>query len=1514
MKIKFALIWILFLCFNVPFFGQGSESFANCNATGFYTDGSYVGDDGITWSYIKSRNEGLYAISGKGILLRNLSAESKITSSSIPNGIGHFTCKLKKGFTNTGNRQVELFVNGISQGTSIAWDNDDVQTFSINTLNITGDVIIEIRNITAHQVVIDDISWTAASTEIVDYCNLQFPADGNLSVGTIFNVFAQVYKAGVTEVAGPSSDIVSWIGYSTTNNHPSSADWSWVPATYNAQIGNNDEYMANIGSSLSSHTYYYASRFQIEGGPYRYGGYNASGGGFWDGTYNVSGKLSVDTVDFCNLQFPGVGTITVGDPYVVYGQVMEQGITPGTGQGPGIEAEIGYSTTDSNPNTWTNWVSAAYNPTCADCNFTQNDEYFADIGPILTDPGTFYYATRFRLNDGVWHYGGILADGSAGGFWDGSTYISGVLNVTGPRIRVEGNLGTFPLIANGDTTPQGTDNTLFKGQLIGATQAKTYRIRNLGNTNLMVSSITITGLNPGDFTIKLLPETSILPGAYSIFEIEFSPLVAGERNATVSIVNNDPYNNPYTFAIRGTGKCIASAYTIFPATGPAGTIVTITGTNFDTSSKADINGIVMTPNIINATTMEVTIPINSHTGNITVVNGLDCTSTIPFTIIDHKIGGCEGDNYVSDLFISEVTDATVGGLSYIEIYNGTGNTINLSNYSIEMYYNGNTVSGNTVALDGVTLPHNATHTLAIGVVNSPSSSNSCLKLGGNGQLADQMNIAQGINKKDNEHDMIRLVKSNGTIVVDQFGVYNDRTWMDSTIITGDRGFNFKRRNLPSPIPNPYFDLNDWQIIDWVGSGSASCPTNDYSGIGQYDFSGGKPPLVEVQPFDNSSTCRLSTTLNVSGAESFPGSLPLAYQWFYNATGAADWIEILPNDPNYSGQQSPTLVIENTLPLDGYQYYVQIRENSATCYMASTAVRLTLSQTSWNGVSWHPTIPDSNIIAILNSNYTTNPASGSFTACSLVVNSGHTLNVTDHFFVEAINDVIVYGNSTADLGSIIVDSKGSFVQRGDDTFAGIFKLNNTAKAQVIKNTDTKYNWYDYTYWGSPVTNETVEAVLSMASPSRRFMFKAENYEDSNGDDIDDNNDAWQQASGTMIPGIGYAATSNKSGAFPRIDTTEFNGPFNNGNIPVTIHTNTITTDKDWNLIANPYASAIDFHALYDENSHVIEGSAYLWSQASPPEASNPGPDKLNFNGNDYVIITVGSGNIAVRNTDIPSDYIPSGQGFFVIGINSGGTLTFKNSMRMADGTSNDQFFRPSNSNEANKLWLNLTSDNGIFNQVLVAYVEGATDGFDGFAFDAERNLSSGLNAIIYTKIPNNDKKYAIQGKDVKSISVDEQIALGFKTSITQPTLYKLAIAQTQGLFFDTNPIFLRDNDLNVYHDLTVGPYHFTSVPGEFNTRFSLLFKNDTLATEELAFNENHLSIVELNNGHIEFTVPPHVQMISVEIIDLLGRRLYYLQSTGTTEVYNLSNLKPSAYIAKVALSNGQILTKRAIKRR
>jgi hypothetical protein len=249
--------------------------------------------------------------------------------------------------------------------------------------------------------------------------NVQWPPSGTVQQGGSFIVYAQVWMDGVTSLPGQAEGMKAWIGVSTENTDPST--WTtWVEATYNTDSGNNDEFQADIAVGLSAGTYYYASRFQYEESDFFYGGL----GGPWNGIGNNSGVLTVTAlpqIEWANLQWPGSGTIEPGMEYNVYAQVYKSGVTEAEGQGAGIQVWIGYSTENTDPSGWTNWIAAVYN-----ADVGSNDEYVANLAHGLAE-GTYYYASRFQLGESDYIYGGFSE--ASGGFWDGVTHVSGVLTI-----------------------------------------------------------------------------------------------------------------------------------------------------------------------------------------------------------------------------------------------------------------------------------------------------------------------------------------------------------------------------------------------------------------------------------------------------------------------------------------------------------------------------------------------------------------------------------------------------------------------------------------------------------------------------------------------------------------------------------------------------------------------------------------------------------------------------------------------------------------------------------------------------------------------------------------------------------------------------------------------------------------------------------------------------------------------------------------------------------------------------
>ena len=135
----------------------------------------------------------------------------------------------------------------------------------------------------------------SAPPPVITFANLQWPEQGGIDIFTDFYVYGQAYIAGLTGLPTPAPGLQAWVGYSSANTDPST--WiDWIAAAYNAPAGNNDEFKANLGPAINAYgRFYYVTRFQLNANPYKYGGFSATGGGFWDGVTNKSGILDVYT-------------------------------------------------------------------------------------------------------------------------------------------------------------------------------------------------------------------------------------------------------------------------------------------------------------------------------------------------------------------------------------------------------------------------------------------------------------------------------------------------------------------------------------------------------------------------------------------------------------------------------------------------------------------------------------------------------------------------------------------------------------------------------------------------------------------------------------------------------------------------------------------------------------------------------------------------------------------------------------------------------------------------------------------------------------------------------------------------------------------------------------------------------------------------------------------------------------------------------------------------------------------
>ncbi|WP_298223860.1 hypothetical protein [Flavobacterium sp.] len=561
-----------------------------------------------------------------------------------------------------------------------------------------------------------------------------------------------------------------------------------------------------------------------------------------------------------------------------------------------------------------------------------------------------------------------------------------------------------------------------------------------------------------------------------------------------------------------------------------------------------------------------------------------------------------------------------------------------------------------------------------------------------------------------------------------------------------------------------------------------------------------------------------------------------------------------------------------------KYYRAVIANG-TCNAYSNVVTITRNATTWNGSAWSNGTPTINSAVIFNGNYN---STGDLSACSVQIDSGN----------------IVFGNAVTQPSHNLIIQNGLTINAGTLTFennASLVQVNNVTNFGSInyKRSSTAMRKYDYTYWSSPVDYQ----ILANFSPStlsdKYFWFDTVQYN-------------WSAVAAPAITpmdiGKGYIIRAPQY--FDPVATAIFDGVFigipNNGDYSVPI---VKTGINDLNCIGNPYPSAISAKKFIEGNTAAFGASPgttlYFWTHNTPITANL-------YTFNDYATYNfsggTGVGNPAPGiNTNSPSGMIAAGQSFMVKGVVEGTTTaTFTNAMREIGN--NTQFFRTSASNdlERNRVWLDLKNDQGAYKQILVGYIENATNGFDN-GFDGEI-LEAG-NAVNFYSILN-DKKLTIQGRSL-DFNAEDQILLGFKTTMADH--FEINLSDLDG-FFENQEVYLEDTLLNVIHNLKESPYTFTTEAGIFDTRFVLRFSNPSLGISGSVFNSNSINIYK--NKAQQIVLNSSVKkMKNVRIFDLLGRLLYEEKNVNSNQVLLENNFSNTTLLISIELTDSQIISRK-----
>ena len=463
------------------------------------------------------------------------------------------------------------------------------------------------------------------------------------------------------------------------------------------------------------------------------------------------------------------------------------------------------------------------------------------------------------------------------------------------------------------------------------------------------------------------------------------------------------------------------------------------------------------------------------------------------------------------------------------------------------------------------------------------------------------------------------------------------------------------------------------------------------------------------------------------------------------------------------------------------------------------------------------------------------------------------------------------NGSLEVGDMTVAAGGSLVVANDANLFQPETAVNSGAIKVQRNATIKH--LDYTIWSSPVMGQGLQSFSPNTLASRIY-------------DYNTTTDTWEITTGNFVAGKGVmfrAPNLFDDGYYPNAYTYvgEFNGAPNNGD--VTMNFPNLGTYQG---VGNPYPSNMDIEEFWMTNPST--GTLYFWTNTNAWD-SGAG----DYVANNWATYSTLGGLPAAGGTQAPEDVVLVGQGFVVeaTGLNS---VVFTNDMRTAQS---GVFFRTA-VEDKHRLWLNLSDASNEVNNILIGYMDGATQGED---LRIDSKMFNYEGSALYSLIDGSQSAYVIQGRSLPFDDFDV-VPLGFRAMTSGS--FTVSLTDFDGVFAQGQDIFLKDNLTQTQHNLKDGDYTFVSTQGEFATRFEVVYR----ASMDVTTPELDTTWVVYAKDKTFFIETQGIDMQQVVVYDMLGRVIYESQAEGN--MHSFAQIGASqVLVIKVITTDGQELTKK-----
>ena len=486
-------------------------------------------------------------------------------------------------------------------------------------------------------------------------------------------------------------------------------------------------------------------------------------------------------------------------------------------------------------------------------------------------------------------------------------------------------------------------------------------------------------------------------------------------------------------------------------------------------------------------------------------------------------------------------------------------------------------------------------------------------------------------------------------------------------------------------------------------------------------------------------------------------------------------------------------------------------------------------------------------------------------------------ITADVLISASSFLNIYGDVGID-GNLTVADEGKLTMNGSGTITGDVSISAggsliatdgsiTGTVTYVRNIPTS-NWY---LIASPVSQFDIDEFVATAD----LATGTTNSNNIGFSSYDNHTGLWSyyqsgtSASGNFTPGQGYAIKLNAPGS------VSFTGSFQNSDIQISL---SLGASDDYNLIGNPYLSAVSAGELLGANSAVLsQQTLWLWDQVA---------------------------EVYTTKNLVEDIEIAPGQGFFVKKSQSGAGY-FSIAESMQSHSSIDTFIR---SRERSEIALTL-SDGKIVKAANIYYIEGTSTGWD-----------NGYDSSIFGGVPNTFAIYthAVENGTGRDLGIQSLPDNNFENMVVPVGVNaKAGTAITIAALVKNLPedlkVYLEDKDTKHFTLLNAESEFSTTLENELSGigRFYLHTLAATLEPNTQT-DESNISIYNATNENLHI-IGTQNQLVHIKVYNIIGKEVFTSSFEGNERKnIPLPKLVKGMYVVKLSTSEG-VTTKKIIIR-